>query len=52
MPPEEIIQLMRTCTIAQIGAQLETDLTECPEQYVFVAEFFVNASKQPKQPKE
>ena len=46
MSPDELIQLMRTCSLAQVRKQLEIVKEKNPEAYMTIEAFYLLAAKQ------
>lgn len=45
MSVEELIQLMRTCSLAQVRKEMEIHKQDYPEAYAYIVAFFKRASK-------
>jgi hypothetical protein len=45
MSPDELIQLMRTCSMAQVRKTLEKWVEKHPEDYDLIVAFYIIASK-------
>ena len=50
MTPDELIQLMRTCSMAQVRAELERMAKHPESDYVRVVAFYKRAARRKKAP--